>query len=117
MMTIRHLLAMVLLSVGLAAPAAAQGFIKKIARTGLTQDDINIMVETASDLYASGGAVVGADTVWLNPETDAHGLAEITEVAGNCVRIAYRFRTTRRPSLQTVEALRCLENGRWVLSG
>lgn len=95
----------------------AQGFVKQLARTGMIQQDVDIMVAAGSELYARGGATVGDDTIWLNPETDAHGMAEITEVDGNCVRIAYRFRTVRRPALQTIEARRCLENGRWVLSG
>ena len=100
-----------------AAPAAAQGFLRQLERTGLTQEDVNVMVAAAAELYSNGGATVGDDTVWQNTETSAHGLAEITEVEGNCVSIAYRFITTRRSTMQTIEIRRCLEDGRWVLAG
>ena len=100
-----------------AAPVYAQGIGRQLARTGLTQEDVGIMVERGSTLYRGGGAAVGADTVWQNPETGAHGLAEITDVDGNCIRIAYRFITTKQTSLQTVELRRCLQDGKWVLAG
>ncbi|MEM1351554.1 MAG: hypothetical protein AAGF27_04380 [Pseudomonadota bacterium] len=104
------------IATSLAAPVAAQGFLQQLERTGLTQEDINIMVERGSTLYRSGGAQVGSDTVWQNVQTGAYGLAEITEVEGTCVRIAYRFITTRRNTLQTILVRRCLQDGRWRLS-
>lgn len=100
-----------------ASPLFAQGFTTKLARTGLTQDDVNIMVAEGAQLYQNGGATVGSDTVWKNPETGAYGLAEVVEVEANCVRVAYRFRTDRNRTLQTVEIRRCLQDGTWVLAG
>lgn len=100
-----------------AAPLAAQGLGRQLARTGLTQADVDIMVAEGASLYRNGNAQVGADTVWQNAETDTHGLAEITQVEGDCITIAYRFKTTRQTSLQTVEIRRCLVDGRWLLSG
>lgn len=99
-----------------ATPIYAQGIGRQLARTGLTQEDVGVMVERGSSLYRNGGAQVGDDTVWQNPETGAHGLAEITDVEGNCIRIAYRFITTKQKSLQSVVLRRCLTNGEWVLS-
>lgn len=99
-----------------AAPLYAQGIGRQLARTGLTQEDVSIMVDRGATLYRNGGAQVGVDTVWQNSETGAHGLAEITEVEGNCIRIAYRFITTKQTSLQTLEFRRCLQDGAWVLS-
>lgn len=99
------------------APANSQGFIRQLERTGLTQEDVNIMVDRGAALYRNGGAAPGDDTVWQNTDTGAHGLAEITGVEGNCVRIAYRFITTRRTTLQTIEVRRCLQDGEWLLSG
>lgn len=101
----------------LSAPLSAQGFSQKLARTGLTQADVDIMVAEGSALYRSGNATVGADTVWQNADTGAYGLAKITAVDGDCVTIAYRFRTSRQTTLQTVDIRRCLVDGRWLLSG
>ena len=101
----------------IATPLAAQGFIKQLSRIGMTQEDVNLMVAAGAELYTGGNASVGDDTIWQNPQTNAHGLAEITEVDGNCIRIAYRFRTTKQKALQTMETRRCLTNGEWILSG
>lgn len=101
----------------MAAQVNAQGFTRNLARTGLTQEDVNIMVSEGAQLYQGGNATVGIDTVWNNPETGAHGLAEIVEVDGSCIRIAYRFKTERNRALQTFEIRRCVQNGEWVLSG
>lgn len=100
-----------------AAPLAAQGLGRQLSRAGLTQEDVDIMVAEGATLYRNGNAAVGADAIWQNPETDAYGMAEISEVEGDCIRIAYRFKTTRRDGLQTVEIRRCLVDGNWVLSG
>lgn len=100
-----------------AAPLAAQGLGRQLARSGLTQADVDIMVAEGATLYRNGNATVGADTIWQNPETNAYGMAEITTVDGDCVIIAYRFKTTRQSSLQTVDIRRCLVDGRWLLSG
>jgi len=116
-MVIRHSLAAVALMACAATPVFAQGFVKQLDQTGLTQEDVNIMVAEGAKLYKNGSAAVGADTVWLNPETDAHGLAEITQVDGNCVNVAYRFITKRQKSKQTIEIRRCLSDGQWKLVG
>jgi len=100
-----------------AFPLSAEPLGNLLASTGMTQEDVNIMVQTASELYVSGNATVGADTAWLNPETEAHGLAEILEVEANCVQIAYKFRTSKQPKLQVFKIRRCLTDGKWVLSG
>lgn len=116
-MITRFVLAASLAMVCAATSATAQGFLRQLERTGLTQEDVNIMVDRGSTLYVGGGAQIGDDTVWQNADTGAHGLAEIMEVDGNCVRIAYRFITTRRQDIQTIQIRRCLQDGRWVLSG
>lgn len=116
-MVTRFLFAAAVAGIIAAAPAAAQGFLRQLERTGLTQEDVNTMVAQGAELYRNGGASVGDDTVWQNLNTGAHGLAEITEVDDSCVRIAYRFITTRRDTLQTIEVRRCLQDGQWLLAG
>lgn len=99
-------------------PASAQGvsIARQLARTGLTQEDINIMTRAGSKLYASGKAVVGVDTIWSNPNTSAYGLVEVAKVEGNCVTLVYKFQTSKRPSVQSVLLRRCLNDGSWVLT-
>ncbi|MDE4146710.1 MAG: hypothetical protein P1U91_01920 [Pseudophaeobacter sp. bin_em_oilr2.035] len=101
-----------------ALPASAQGgsIARQLARTGLTQDDINIMTRAGSELYASKKAVVGVDTIWSNPDTSAFGLVEVADVEGNCVTLVYKFQTSKQPSIQSVRLRRCLNDGRWVLT-
>lgn len=113
----RSFVILIMLASLFATSVHAQGFLRQLARTGLTQEDVNIMVAEGAQLYQSGGARVGDDTVWQNPDTGAHGLAEIVETDGDCVRTAYRFKTTRNRAMQTIEIRRCLQNGEWVLSG
>lgn len=112
-----RLIAIVTVFACAAAPLAAQGLGRQLSRAGLTQADVDIMVAEGATLYRNGNATTGDDTIWQNPETDAHGMAEITAVEDDCITIAYRFRTTRQTNLQTVEIRRCLVDGRWLLSG
>lgn len=115
-MVTSRLVAAIAVAACIASPVYAQAFVKQLSRVGMTQADIDIMVAAGAELYNDGTASAGADTIWLNPETDAHGLAEITEVDGSCIRIAYRFRTNKQADLQSVEVRRCLTDGAWVLS-
>jgi hypothetical protein len=99
-----------------AYPVAANSLLRQIDRTGLTQQDLNIMVRKGGELYANRAAQPGDDTIWSNPETGAYGSAEITSVSGSCVGLNYKFRTRRQPEVQVVRTRRCLTNGRWVLA-
>ena len=112
----RRALLILALALAPAAQALANPVVQQLARTGLTQDDINIMVQEGSTLYASRRASVGDDAIWSNPATGAHGLIEVTAVQGNCVTVDYRFRANDRKRLQTVASRRCLSEGRWVLT-
>ena len=94
----------------------AQSLAGIIARTGLTQDDLGIMSRTAASLYATGEARVGSDAIWSNPATRAFGMVEVVSVEGECVRLAYRFQTRRRPTTQEVVTRRCRVGDRWVLA-
>jgi hypothetical protein len=96
--------------------AQAETLGRTLARTGLVQEDINIMTRAGASLYASGNAQVGSDAIWSNPETQAFGMVEVLEVDADCVRIAHRFRTQQRQATQTVTSRRCLVDNRWILS-
>jgi hypothetical protein len=96
--------------------ADAQTLGRMIQRTGLSQQDVNIMTSAGSALYASGNARVGDDAIWSNPNTGAFGMAEVLAIEENCVRMAYRFQTQRRPMTQTITIRRCLVGERWLLS-
>lgn len=98
------------------ASLEAQSIAGALARTGLVQEDINIMTRAGSTLYATGNARVGSDAIWSNPNTRAFGMVEVIAVQGACVRLAYRFQTRRRPMTQEVITRRCRVEDRWVLS-
>jgi hypothetical protein len=99
-----------------AGPALANSLLRQIESTGLTQEDLNIMVRAGGELYASRAARPGEDTIWSNPATGAYGSVEITSVSGKCVGLNYKFRTRRNSRIQTVQTRRCLNDGRWVLA-
>jgi hypothetical protein len=99
-----------------AANAQVNSVLRQLSRTGLVQEDINIMVRAGGELYRSGNAVPGTDTIWSNPATGAHGLVEVTSVEGDCVRLVYKFRARNKPAIQSVSSRRCLREGRWVLA-
>lgn len=110
------LIVFVISTLSFSESAQAQSFVKMLGRTGLVQEDVNIMVRTASTLYASGNARVGSDVIWSNPKTGAFGMAEVLDVTGDCVRLAYRFQTRRQSATQSVTIRRCLNDGRWMLA-
>lgn len=101
----------------LAMPSFAQStFLEQISRTGMTQEDINIMTQEASKLYVGGGAVAGSETAWSNPATEAYGTAKIAGVDANCVNIGYIFHTKSRPAPRPMNVRRCKQDGKWILS-
>jgi hypothetical protein len=97
-------------------PVSANSLLRQIENTGLTQEDINMMVRSGGGLYADGNAKPGDDTIWSNPETGAHGSVEVSTVSGNCVGLSYKFMTRRKPQIHTVQTRRCLDNGQWRLA-
>lgn len=94
----------------------ANSVLRQLSRTGLIQEDINIMARAGRQLYVAGNARVGDDTIWMNPATGAYGLAEVVEVQNGCVRIAYKFRIRGKQNVQVVTVRRCPVEGRWRLS-
>lgn len=115
----RHvLLPLALAAAAMLVPPAAEAntILRQLARTGLTQEDLTIMMRQGGTLYTDRRATPGSDTIWSNPATGAHGLVEVITVSGDCVTLAYKFRTTRRPAIQTVETRRCLTDSGWVLT-
>jgi hypothetical protein len=90
--------------------------LRQLSKSGLVQEDINIMARAARQLYVAGNATVGDDTIWMNPATDAHGMAEVIEVRDGCVRIAHKFHARGKRGVQVVTIRRCPVEGRWRLS-
>lgn len=114
----RHITALLTAALLALAPlgAEAKTLLRQIERSGMTQQDLNIMVQTGSTLYADGRARPGDETIWSNAETGAFGSIEVTSVSGNCVRLAYKFKTRRHDRVQAVTTRRCLQEGRWILA-
>ncbi|MEQ9258127.1 MAG: hypothetical protein RIG84_03420 [Roseovarius sp.] len=78
----RHTLPLLAAALLALAPQGAEAstLLRQLERSGMTQQDLNIMVQTGSTLYAGGGARAGADTIWSNPETGAFGAVEVASV-------------------------------------
>ncbi|MEM8730458.1 MAG: hypothetical protein AAGF79_11120 [Pseudomonadota bacterium] len=107
------------LSLGLGALAlpVAANVADTIKRTGLTQDDINVMSSTAAELYQTGTPQVGRTSAWSNPDTGARGEATLTGFASNCADIRHVVFTQRRPEAQQFVFRNCkTADGNWVLS-
>ncbi len=99
-----------------AAPAQYASFSRQLVNRGLVQADIDMMADAASELFSSNTAAAGDTTKWSNEKTGAFGTVEITEVAGNCIRVLHLFRAKSRTQAQTLQIKRCLIDGNWVLS-
>ncbi|MBB97860.1 MAG: hypothetical protein CML68_25080 [Rhodobacteraceae bacterium] len=97
--------------------ALAQSMPEILRRTGLSQQDINIMSQAAAPLYRSGTPKVGSSADWSNPDTGASGTATLTAFANRCADIRHVVITTRRPEPQPFVMRNCQNaDGAWTLS-
>lgn len=100
----------------LSGPVAARSIVDMMRRSGLTQEDVNIMTRSGATLYSGRSAVVGNDAIWSNPATRSHGMVEVTGVDGQCVTLRHSFRARGQQRTQELATRRCLTNGTWQLS-
>lgn len=101
-----------------APPSMAAGtLLDTLRRTGLTQEDINRMTDTAAGLYRSGSPKVGRTVSWTNPETEAKGSVKLVAFRGNCAYLQHFVITTRRPKAQEFRFKQCrTAAGDWILT-
>ena len=86
---------------------SAVGLMFQMDRLGITNEDFRIIREESARLYETGPVEVGAETVWMNPETGAHGKIEVTEFDGRCVVLEHVFRSGTSPDVHRLETRRC----------
>lgn len=98
------------------AGAQAQSLGRILDRSGLDQEDLDIMEQTAATLYASGSASVNDAASWTNEQTESRGTVKITGVDGDCISLSHSVQTKREPATRTVDTRRCLIGDQWVLS-
>ena len=106
-------------ALAVAAASASHGasFLRTVDQLGLTNEDVRIAGAEAGKLYEAGTVEVGAESVWQNPDTGAHGKVEITAFDGRCVGIEHVFRSGRTKQVHRVNARRCKgEDGVWRLA-
>lgn len=96
---------------------AQAGLSDTLFRTGLSQDDIDLMAQTADSLYRNGAPRVGRTQSWSNAETGAKGSVKLVAFRGNCAYLQHFILTTRRPKPQEFRFKTCkTADGNWVLS-
>lgn len=96
--------------------ATARSLSAIVADTGLSPEDFTMLEQSGATLYQGATPQKGAKANWSNAKSGSTGVVEITEVSGNCVRLAHV--TTIGSTGQTVrlDTHRCKSaNGDWLL--
>jgi surface antigen len=94
---------------------SAQGLRGVIKETNLTDEDISLMKAAAAELYAVEDPKVGAETIWQNPDSGAHGTVELTAFDGQCAELRHLFAARGRQP-EAVVSRRCNnDQGEWKL--
>ncbi|MAY48140.1 MAG: hypothetical protein CML65_23215 [Rhodobacteraceae bacterium] len=97
-------------------PVAARSMADTLRRTGLTQQDINILSQTAATLYREGTPKVGAEKDWSNPDTGNSGKAMLGGFDGKCADVRHVVITQRRPEPQDFTFRNCkTADGSWIM--
>ena len=102
---------------GVAGPLDARTMVETLRRTGLSQQDIDVMSKTAAGLYQTGTPRVGRTESWSNAETGAKGSVKLVAFRNNCAYLQHFIITTRRPTAQEFRFTQCRDAaGNWVLT-
>ena len=109
--------ALLVLALG-AGAVHAQGFLRNIDRDyGLSPEDISLLREAGGTLYATEPLTLGAETIWMNPETHSHGTVEVVQIEDNCATVEHLFRVGPTKKVHSVLSRRCKsEDGDWKLA-
>lgn len=99
-----------------AGSASANAILRELDRSGMVQEDVNIMMRSAATLYSGGRAKVGDEVRWNNPASRADGIVKVGAVDGACVTLAHGFRPKGVGPVRALTTKRCLVDGIWVLS-
>ncbi len=105
------------LACGIAGSGVAAKSLGRIASdTGLSPEDFTILEQTGATLYQGATPQKGAKANWSNAKSGSTGVAEITEVSGNCVRLAHVATTGSTGQTVRINTHRCKSaNGEWLL--
>lgn len=88
-----------------------------LRRTGLTQQDINLLSQTGASLYRDGTPKLGTEKDWSNPDTGNSGKAMLVGLDGNCADVRHVVITQRRPQPQEFTFRNCKgADGNWVMT-
>lgn len=98
-------------------PVQARSLADTLRRTGMTQQDIDVMSESAGSLYREGTPKVGQSVDWSNPDTGATGTSTLQSYQGNCATLKHVVVTPRRPEPQEFLFRQCRTAvGGWALT-
>lgn len=115
----KQLVAMTLLlaAFSVAAPfASAKSLSRILADSGLTPADFDMVQNSAKTLYDTPNHKPGQNVDWSNPESGAHGSAQLKTVRGNCAYILHKVyvRDATRPRELRTEYCQSAD-GEWLL--
>lgn len=98
------------------APLQANTLVKRLADSGLSPEDVEIMMDRALSLYGAGTARVGDRSDWRNDRSGTAGSVEVLAVEGNCVILGHLFTTAKTREAQGLRVRRCkAADGSWQL--
>jgi len=97
--------------------AEARSLADTLRRTGMSQEDINVMSEAAGVLYRQGTPKVGQSVEWTNPDSGTSGTSTLQSFENKCATLRHVVVTTRRPEPQDFLFRQCqTATGTWILT-
>ncbi|MEO1000003.1 MAG: hypothetical protein AAFW69_05290 [Pseudomonadota bacterium] len=115
MRRVKSLTALVITFGLMAAPASAQ-LLNRLNDLGFGNEDYRLLTDAAETLYDIEDPQVGSETIWSNPQTNAHGTVELIAWDGECATVHHVFSASRTNEIYRADVKRCKSaDGRWQL--
>jgi surface antigen len=115
MKTVLTLLCLTLLLGTAPQHSTAQTLSRILAKSGLTQEDFNLMSTAAGSLYETVTPKVGQSADWKNKETGSFGTVKLTTYKDNCVYLLHKTNPKGQDKVTEIRNRFCKSaDGTWV---